>query len=242
MVHRYWYTGMPVSITFQRDKAYEKLLKLIVAGRLPTDQPISERQVAAELGFSRTPVREAMRALSQDGLLEIVPARGTFVRRISDDQMRELYEVREAIEGQSAELAARHGATNRLQLFRAKLEKSRSAVTDREIAKTYEIGANFHVEVCRSAANQILFDLYIPIRNRFKITMRLGRYYDPQWVIDGIDQHLEILTAIEAGKSTLARKTMLRHLQESYQSKRRILDKLSQSDGAAGALESEKAS
>ncbi len=233
---------MPVITTFQRDKAYERLLNLILVGRLPADQPISERQIATELGFSRTPVREAMRALAQDGLLDIVPARGTFVRRISDEQLRELYEVREALEGQSAELAALQGASNRLLAFRSRLEKSRHAVTDREIAKTYEIGANFHVEVCRNAGNRILFDLYIPIRNRFKITMQLGRYYDSQWVIDGIDQHLDILAAIEAGNGRRARQLMSQHLQASYKSKRRILDELAQDGVRPAVLASEKVS
>ena len=233
---------MPVSTTFQRDKAYERLLQLILSGRLPTDTPISERQIASDMGFSRTPVREAMRALAQDGLLEIVPARGTFVRSFRDEQMNELYEVREALECQSAELAAKKGPSSRLLLFGGKMEKSRSARTDREIARTYEIGADFHVEVCRCADNQILFGLYMPIRNRFKITMKLGRYYDQQWVIDGIDQHLGILAAIEVGQAARARKLMSQHLRNSLQSKRRILDRLSQGGVRPGVLEIEKAS
>ena len=68
----------------------KKLLGLITSGRLPPTRPISERQIANELGIGRTPVREAMRALAHDGLLEIIPARGTFVAGISEDQLREL--------------------------------------------------------------------------------------------------------------------------------------------------------
>ncbi len=217
---------MSVQTTFQRDCAYEKLLSLIVEGHLLPGQPISERQIAANLGIGRTPVREAMRALAQDGLLEIIPARGTFVRGISDDQLRELYEVRQALEGQAAELAARNGPTTELLDFVARLEGSRAAQTDKELGETYEIGAQFHVEVFRCANNSILTELYLPIRNRFRVTISLGRYYDRDWVIDGIDQHLDILSAIVERKHTKAGRLMRAHLHESWLSKTRILSRL----------------
>ncbi len=219
---------MPVSVTFQRDSAYEKLLTLIVEGQLLPDQPISERQIAAELEIGRTPVREAMRALAQDGLLEIIPARGTFVRSISSDQLRELYEVRQALEGQAAELAAKNGATEELLGFRDKLERSRATRTDKKLGETYAIGADFHVEVFRCAGNSILTELYLPIRNRFRVTMSLGRYYDRDWVINGVDQHLSILEAICARKPAKAKRLMRAHLQQSFESKQKILKRLNQ--------------
>ena len=219
---------MPVPVTFQRDSAYEKLLTLIVEGQLLPDQPISERQIAAELEIGRTPVREAMRALAQDGLLEIVPARGTFVRSISIDQLCDLYEVRQALEGQAAELAAKKGVTKELLAFRHKLERSRTARTDKKLGETYAIGADFHVEVFRCAGNSILTELYLPIRNRFRVTMSLGRYYDRGWVIDGVGQHLGILEAIVARKPAKAKQLMRTHLQESFESKLKILERLHQ--------------
>lgn len=217
---------MAVPVTFQRDSAYEKLLALILEGRFLPDQSISERQIAVELKIGRTPVREAMRALAQDGLLEIIPARGTFLRSISDNQLRELYEVRQALEGQAAELAARNGATQGLLAFVGKFERSRKARTDKELGETYEIGAQFHVEVFKCAGNSILTELYLPIRNRFRVTISLGRYYDRDWVIDGIDQHMTILDAISARKPAKAKRLMRAHLQASYESKQKILKKI----------------
>ena len=217
---------MPASITFQRDSAYEKLLAFIIEGRLLPDQSISERKIATELEIGRTPVREAMRALAQDGLLEIIPSRGTFVRSISDDQLRELYEVRQALEGQAAELAARNGATPELMDFAKKLVVSRQPETDEQVGETYEIGAQFHVAVFRCAGNAILTELYLPIRNRFRGTMRLGRHYDRDWVVRGIDQHLNILDAISAKKPVKAKRLMRAHLLQSFDSKKKILEQL----------------
>ena len=223
---------MAVGIQFQREFAYQKLLELLFSGRLPIGQPLSERQIAAELRIGRTPVREAIKALAKDGLLEVVPARGTYVASITDDQLRELYEVRFALEGQAAELAARSGATTELLAYEGRLDASRSATTDDELECTYSTGADFHVEVFRCAGNTILLDLYLPIRNRFRATMQLGRYYDKQWVIDGIDQHLEILRAIDARDGRLARRLMVSHLKRSYASKKRILQSLHDTDPA----------
>ena len=82
---------------FERDRAYKLLLDLILGGKIDTDTPLSERKLAEALDMGRTPIREAVRALVHEGLLETRPARGTFVRLLTMDDVREIYEVKLAL-------------------------------------------------------------------------------------------------------------------------------------------------
>lgn len=102
-----------VSITSQN--AYLRLKGLILDGSLVPSEPRSERQLATRLNVSRTPVHEALRKLENDGLLEIIPFRGAFVRHLSVAEVRDVYEARQAIEGMAAFLAATRGVMIKLR-------------------------------------------------------------------------------------------------------------------------------
>ncbi|MFX6230515.1 GntR family transcriptional regulator, partial [Acinetobacter baumannii] len=82
---------------------------LVVSGEVAADVALSERTLAETLGLGRTPVREALTALAKDGLLTIHPMRGTFVRQLSFDDLREIHEMRLGLEGLAAFLAASRG-------------------------------------------------------------------------------------------------------------------------------------
>ncbi|MEM7776050.1 MAG: GntR family transcriptional regulator [Pseudomonadota bacterium] len=219
---------MSVITLGQRDAAYRHILDIILSGQISASQPISERQLALDHGFGRTPVREAIHALARDGLVEIVPARGTFIRQLDTEQIRELYEVRHVLEAKAVALAARNSNHAILSDARRNLEASRDQI-ETDISQVYEIGADFHVQMFRAANNSVLYETYIPIRNRFRLAMSLGKYYDRDWVIAGIEEHLAILDAVEAGDVALARRRMGSHLRRSYASKRRIIERLSAS-------------
>ena len=83
-------------------EAYEALRSAILAAQIPAGEAVNEVHWAAQLGMSRTPVREALNRLSQEGLVETVPHRGTFVRGVSLDDLREVYQLREALEALAA--------------------------------------------------------------------------------------------------------------------------------------------
>ena len=227
-----WYTSMARATDLQSEAAYRALLDLILLGRVAADQPISERQFADTQGFSRTPVREAMKALVRDGLLQAKPALGTFVRTIDQRQLAQLFEVRQLLECRAASLAAANAEPCVLDRVRTALVASRNCV-ETDIAHVYETGADFHVQVVKASGNEILLETYLPIRNRYRVAMGLARHYDKEWVAAGIDQHLEILDAIAARDASLARRLMSSHLKRSHASKKRILDGL-KSDGTGG--------
>ena len=102
---------MSVVLQLERDRAYRGLLELILGGEVDLDTPLSERKLADSLEIGRTPVREALRDLARDGILEVQPARGTFVRPLTIEDVQEIYEVRHSLEGLAARLAIESGLT-----------------------------------------------------------------------------------------------------------------------------------
>jgi len=96
---------MPTA-SLDRDRAYALLRDLVISGEFAPDEPLSERSLSSRLALGRTPIREALKALARDGLLTIHPMRGTFLRQMSFDDLREIHELRLALEGMAAYLAA----------------------------------------------------------------------------------------------------------------------------------------
>ncbi len=91
-----------------REQVYERLRAAILAGELGAGAPIIEADIAAQLGASRTPVRDALRRLETEGLLEPRGARGSVVRELKPDEVKCIFEIREALEALAARRAARH--------------------------------------------------------------------------------------------------------------------------------------
>lgn len=89
-----------------KERAYIYLKQSILSSQLSPGQPLAVKELAEEMGISRTPVREALVTLHSEGLVEVFPSRGTFVARITVADLRELSELRESLEGMTARLAA----------------------------------------------------------------------------------------------------------------------------------------
>ena len=197
---------------FERDRAYRGLIGLILEGAVDPKDALSERKLADSLAVGRTPMREAMRDLARDGVLEVRPARGTYVRRLSAQGVRDLYEVRQALEGLAARLAAKRGPTADLSAYGPLFRDTIDHPDKHDADETYESGAEFHLEIFRTAGNRQLLDLYEPLRLRFRLVLALPRFFDHERVRESVGEHLGILHAIEARDEAAAERLIHEHL------------------------------
>lgn len=217
---------MSVVIQLERDRAYRGLLDLILGGGVDPGTPLSERKLAHSLEIGRTPVREALRDLARDGIIEVRPARGTFVCQLSIEDVQEIYEVRHSLEGMAAFLAAERGPTPELIAYGHKFRGMIDDPQAHDPAETYETGAEFHLEVFRSARNRQLLKIYEPLRLRFRVALRLPRYYDHDRVRESVREHLAILEAIERGDGQAAQRLICDHLSKGLEVRTRIFRSL----------------
>ena len=210
----------------ERDRAYKLLLDLILGGKIDTDTPLSERKLAETLDMGRTPIREAVRALVHEGLLETRPARGTFVRAVTLDDVREIYEVKLALEGMAAYLAAERGVTEALLAYGPKFKAMMKRPESFDVEEIYQLGATFHIEIFNAARNKNLFQIYEPVRMRNATTLTLPAHYDPKWVNHSVGEHLDILEAIVSGDGTKAQQVMVDHISGGMAARMRIFENL----------------
>ncbi len=158
-----------------RDAAYDAIKGDILAGDLLPGWAISEADRAEALRTSRTPIREALQALAQEGLVEIFPKRGTFVARLSARDVRESFELREAVETACARLAAERRTD-------ADLERMRAAAID-PTARPADDGhysrlADFHHVIVLAAQNRYLAQAFEDTASRIDLASRLASQVD----------------------------------------------------------------
>jgi DNA-binding GntR family transcriptional regulator len=289
-----WYTGMSENYTFERDRAYQRLLELVMAGALSPEQPLSERKLAqslavgrtpvreaikrmtgeglvevrpargtyirqitradvleiyevrygvegiaaylaAERGVGRTPVREAIKRMTGEGLVEVRPARGTYIRQISRADVLEIYEVRFGVDGIAAYLAAERGPTDEFAHYRQTFLDMIKRPNAFGLAEIHRIGQDFHVEVFRAARNQYLLELYKPMRLRHQVAFGLPRMYDHQSVHASVHEHLEILDAVEKREPARARQSICDHLATGLAVRSRIIEQFEYKSNSARA-------
>lgn len=137
--------------------AYEQLRRMIITTRLHPGERLDEGALMAKLGVGRTPLRDAIRTLAHEGLVEIVPRRATIVSPITVDDLEQIFEVRLAIEGVVAQGVIRHLKTN--TVTRAD-ELLRRASAQQESASDVEIDQAMHELLVEGAQNRFLTEFY----------------------------------------------------------------------------------
>lgn len=204
----------------------KRILDAILNGEIDFKAAISERGIAEHFGVGRTKVREALRDLINDGILAAEPARGTFVPELTINEMREIYEVRYALESMAAHLAAKHGPGPDLVAYGPRFRDMRANPQSYELKEIYEVGAEFHIEIFRSARNKKLLQIYEPVRLRLATALSLPTIYDPDWVLKSIDEHIQILAAIEDRDSVVAQSRIIEHMAAGLETRLQIFTRL----------------
>lgn len=209
--------------TMERDRAYEQVRQAIVSGQLGAGAAVSERGLSEALGLGRTPVREAVKTLAQEGFLDIVPMRGTFVRQLSLQDLREIHEVRLGLEGIASVLAAQRGGSDELQACAAELRAMADAPEPLDTDAAQRLGWRFHEAIFRAAGNARLLGLYRNLRAQSGLALRQNAQYDALRVHAALQEHLGIHAAIAAGDADTAQRLSWAHLSLALQTKLRLL-------------------
>jgi DNA-binding GntR family transcriptional regulator len=175
---------------------YQELREAIVDGTLDADTPLTEVALAARYNVSRTPVREALRRLEQDGLVER-GARGMQLRDRSPEEILEIYEVRITLEG----AAARAAAERRTDLDLLKLERVHSSMLETSTEDPERRAAanrTFHEAIWATSHNATLVDLLGRLHAHLIRYRETTLTYHDRWATV-LDEHRQLIDAIKAG-------------------------------------------
>ncbi|WP_457637974.1 GntR family transcriptional regulator [Oceanithermus sp.] len=192
-----------------RQAAYEKLKQLIVSGNLQPGERLSEPALAEALGVSRTPVREALQRLAQEGLVEMRPGRGAWVRVLKPREVAEVYEVRALIEGEAARRAAERSNEADLARLEVALDELEQA-DPADYAAQIAADARFHALLVAASGNRVLEQVFHDLDAALALTRQFSRDFNqtPQTR----QQHRAITAAIARGDAEAARAAAVLHV------------------------------
>lgn len=139
-----------------RGRVFESIREDILNGRYEQDTELKEATIGAELGVSRTPVREALRQLELEGLVTIIPSRGAHVNRITAKDVEDIYVIRSMLEGLCTRWATEHITQEQLENMEETLCLSEYHTGKKNFEKLYELDSQFHEQLYEAGGSRIL--------------------------------------------------------------------------------------
>jgi DNA-binding GntR family transcriptional regulator len=208
--------------------------RLILSGELPTGTRVNENAIALRLGVSRGPVREACRALVELGLLDLIPNRGVFVRRLDRHDVEEVYDLRAGLTGLAGSLLAARvsdAEIDRLRMLVAEMDKAAAAGDFRSF---YPVNLEFHDVILQLTGNSRLIKSYRALVKEFQL-FRTHGLVQSDALRESNQEHHAILAAFEQRDADAAYHASFRHVQHGKLRMFAAFDKLTQAGGARDA-------
>ncbi|MGW0480788.1 GntR family transcriptional regulator [Nonomuraea sp. NPDC003214] len=192
-----------------RDEVTAELRRRIVSGEFGQGERLVEDRLAALLGVSRNPVRESIRVLAAEGFVQVVPRCGATVATLSAEEGDELFDVRMAVEGLAARLAARKRTPASAERLRRVLEEARQAVDEGRLDAVADLNTAFHLAVGEAAGNSYLNLMMTPMlqRAQWVFSQTAAARGPHSW-----SEHLSLYEAIAAGDEDEAQARAVAHV------------------------------
>lgn len=192
---------------------YDLLKEKIITLELQPGQRISEKEIAESFSVSRTPVREAFIKLSREGLLYVLPQRGTYISQIELKQVEEARFIRETLEIKVLEIAVESFPKAQLEKLKKNLDQQRACMDNRQYSKYLELDENFHkiiFEGCDKAQTWKFIDM---VNTQYK-RIRLLSFTVEDVIKNLIEQHTMIYEAIRDHDQEKAYKIITNHIRK----------------------------
>jgi DNA-binding GntR family transcriptional regulator len=197
-----------------REAVFTRLRRAILSGDLPPGTRLVERELAEQLGVSRTPVREAFRRLEQEGLVGQYGRRNLIVRELSRDEVREILAIRAALEGLAAELAATHARPQHLRRFATLLDQMDEAAAKGDTTALGHLNEQFNATLYAAAGSRRLSDILGSLREQAGQFAQRG-YGVPGRAAEAVREHRRIVEAIAARDPERAAREARDHVRRS---------------------------
>jgi DNA-binding GntR family transcriptional regulator len=191
---------------------YRILRERIIRNDLKPGSRISESEIAAAFLVSRQPVREAFIKLAEEGLVEVRPQRGTFVRKISTDAVMAARFVREAIESDIVKLLAEAADPALAEDLKGQLAEQRKAVAAQDHLRFMALDERFHRTLATAAGQAVAWDVVETLKAQMDRVRYLSTLQFPMEKL--VDQHAAIVEAIASGDAARAEAALRGHLRE----------------------------
>jgi DNA-binding GntR family transcriptional regulator len=202
-------------------RAYESIRQEITTLDLAPGSIINEQQLAEDLDMGLVPVREALKLLAHENLVVITPRHGLYVADVNIPDLEQLSEMRLALEGLSARLAAQRATPDDIIVLEA-LRQEQAATPVEDSRRLFDVDHKFHQAISQAAHNKYLAD---SLERLFGLSQRLWYLALPRlgFLSSAVEKHLNLVDAIKSGDGDRAEQIMREHVGEFYAQVRQTL-------------------
>jgi len=203
---------LPLAPRVLHQQVGARLRQLIVEGAIEPGRKLNERELAAQLQVSRTPLREAIRMLAAEGLVDLLPHRGAVAAQLSARDVADTFEVMAGLEGHSGELAAQRIDERQLAEIRALQYEMMAAHTRRDLPTYYRLNAAIHDHINLAARNPALTRTYRTVNARLQALRFRSNFDEAKWA-RAVQEHERMIELLAARDGARLRKLLTTHLE-----------------------------
>lgn len=196
------------------DQVFEHLETDILSGKYQKGESLTESKLSAELGVSRTPIREALKRLEQEHLIEESP-KGMTVVGISKKDLDDIFKIRGALEGKAAEMAAKNHTEEQLSIVREALEFQEFYLVKHDPDRIKSMDSRFHETIYKMSGSTVFYDVLVPLHKKL-LKYRKASVSESSRAEASVAEHRAIYEAIAARDGELASKLTIEHLNNAY--------------------------
>ncbi|CAN5703413.1 GntR family transcriptional regulator [soil metagenome] len=193
------------------EQVAQRLRQMLVESRIKPGAKLNERELSEVLKVSRTPLREAIKMLAAEGLVELLPNRGAIAVELTEDDVLATFEVMAGLEAMSGELAAQRVTDAELAEIRAMHYEMLAAHTRRDLSAYYRINATIHRAINAAAKNSVLTTTYNQVNARLQALRFRSNQDEDKWQ-RAVKEHEQMIDALAARDSARMRKILVTHL------------------------------
>jgi len=195
------------------EKVYRRIIEAILDGTFSAESRLVCNDIAEQFGVSRTPVRDALLRLEKEGFVHSVPRSGTYVNRFTPEEMEEIYDIREVLEGVAARMAAISPDPDLLEKMRQACEDYKLGIKQKDVDLCVERDLLFHRLLVKASGSKRLIEMLEGFHiQSISIAKRGANYWThaPTY----LDEHRNVLDLISQRKGRLAEKKVREHLRK----------------------------
>lgn len=193
------------------EQVAQRLRQMLVENRIPPGAKLNERELSEVLNVSRTPLREAIKMLAAEGLVELLPNRGAIAVELSEADVLNTFEVMAGLEAQSGELAAQRITDAELAEIKAMHYEMLAAYTRRDLPGYYRLNAAIHRAINAAAKNPVLLATYNQVNARLQALRFRSNQDEDKWR-SAVKEHEQMVAALTARDPVAMRAVMASHL------------------------------
>ncbi len=186
-----------ISRRYLHDEVADRMRELINEGELEPRARVNEGELTERFGISRTPLREAIKILATEGLLELLPNRGARVASISRNELEEMIEIIAGLEATACDLACRTMTEDELAAIEAKHRAMVAAFEGRDEATYFRLNREIHEAIMEASRNTKLRSLYIGLTGRIQRSRYSAHQTEEQWA-QAVNEHERMIPLLRA--------------------------------------------